>query len=775
MVAPAVSAWITAFWCTQFRSVPPSVPLVLAVLAAALLGWASVRTAGATTRRVFRRRLLPAGAVCLALAAAVSGGIVVGTGERLPSALELAARSSDVVQVAVEVVGSPTVLAGPTGRVVVDVSVAAVRIDDRHKGGRAGEMVTTELAVPAVLFVDADGLRIGEALELSARVEEGRPGDREAFVLTDIGGTVERSLAPDMSRSTTDTAGDLRAMFVDMSRELPGDGGKLLPGLAVGDTTLVDDALTERMTDASLSHLTAVSGANCALVVGAVLGFLALCGAPRWVRVGGSLVALGGFVVLVTPEPSVVRAAVMAAIVLVCHGLGRRSFGAPVLFLAVCVCLLVDPWLSREFGFALSVGATAGLLFLAGPLTALLRRVMPTALAAAVALPLAAQLACQPIIVLLDPSIPLWGIPANMLAAPAAPVVTILGMASCLLLPVLPPVATVLGALAWLPSQWIAGVASATDAAPLARLPGAPGLAGVISATVVLVLVAVLAGSRSSVVRRGVAVALVTSVCGYLAVIGGARVGELWTRPADWSVAMCDVGQGDAVLVRSGEHVALVDTGPDPEALDRCLTDLGIGRIDLLVLSHFDADHIGGVPAVVGRAEEVLHQTAREADERALISALIDGGSRATATSAGFRGTLGRVPWRILWPPPEPTPYTGNDGSVVIEFGGTVDAVFLGDLGADSELALLADGTVGTDYAIVKFAHHGSADQYAPLYERISATLALVSCGIDNDYGHPTKSALALLAHTGTAIARSDLQGTTLISVRDASLDMWSG
>jgi competence protein ComEC len=110
----------------------------------------------------------------------------------------------------------------------------------------------------------------------------------------------------------------------------------------------------------------------------------------------------------------------------------------------------------------------------------------------------------------------------------------------------------------------------------------------------------------------------------------------------------------------------------------------------------------------------------------------------------------------------------------VIEFGGEVNAIFLGDLGADSELALLAEGTVRSGYATVKFAHHGSADQYDALYERIGASLALVSCGADNDYGHPTRSALALLARTGAAVARSDRDGTTLVAARGSELVTWS-
>jgi competence protein ComEC len=752
MAAPAVGAWITAFACTQTRAVPAVLPIVLGAISIVLL---------LVSGLVDRGRILATLAVCLAVGAAVATGASLTTTQRTPEILERAASGSETIDVVVEVSAPPQTLDGPSGRVVVDVTILEA---DASRG------TASDLAVPAVLFVDGEGVAPQDVLGLAVRIEQGRTGDRAAFMLTAVGGTVATAVAS----PAIDPAGALRSGFVDAARTLPGDGGKLLPGLAVGETTLVDDALADRMTEASLSHLTAVSGANCALVVGAVLGVLSVCGSPRWVRVVGSLVALSGFVVLVTPEPSVVRASVMAGIVLVCHGIGRRSLGPPVLFLAVIVCLLLDPWLSREFGFALSVSATAGLLFLAAPLTALLHRAMPTVLAGAVAVPLAAQLACQPVVVLLDPSIPLWGIPANMLAAPAAPIVTILGMLACLVLPAVPPLGTVLLGVAWVPSQWIAGVAAVTDSAPLARLPGAPGATGVIVAAAVLVLIAVLAGSRSRRARRAVAATLVLAACCYVAVIGGSRIGQLWSRPDGWSIAMCDVGQGDAVVVRSEGRVALVDTGPDPAVLDRCLDDLGIGRIDLLVLSHFDADHVGGLAAVSGRATTVLHQPLREAADRALIAGLADAGSHPSETTAGAAGTLGRLPWRVLWPPPEPSTYTGNDGSVVIEFGGDVDAIFLGDLGADSELALLAEGTVRSGYAVVKVAHHGSADQYGALYDTISARLGLVSCGVDNDYGHPTSTALALLTRNGTAVARSDRDGTTLVARNDSELVTWS-
>jgi competence protein ComEC len=759
-VVPACAAWLAALVCTQLRDVPVWIPLVLCALSALLL--ATLVMIGRGRRRERAAALLATVCLTLAVAAAVSVIVTTGGAERRPAALEDAASHGGVVDLRLDVVGSPVALSAAGGLVVVDVTTTAV--------GRDGAVVSG-LDAPAVLFAADPGgtIATGSRLRVAARVEAGRPGDERAFVLRAVGEPVIAGAV-----GSTDPAAALRAGFAELARGLPGDGAALLPGLAVGDTTLVDDALDDRMTAASLSHLTAVSGANCALVVGAVFGVLALLGAPLWSRVAAALVALAGFVVLVTPEPSVVRAAAMAAIVLVGIVAGRPSAGVPVLGVAVIVTLLGDPWLSRSFGFALSVAATAGLLLLSGPLGRALEALIPRPLATALALPLAAQLACQPIIVLLDPTVPVWGVPANLLAAPAAPVATVLGMVACLLLPVTPVIATGVAALAWLPAQWIAGVATAAAAAPDGGLPWPSGAPGVLAWVVVLVGVSALVAARSRRLRRIVAVTLLLAAVGYGAVVGGARLGEVWTRPGDWSVAMCDVGQGDAVLLRSAGRVALVDTGPDSEGVDGCLSDLGVGQIDLLVLTHFDLDHVGGVAAVIGRTTEVLHQPVTDPADASLLAGLEAGGARLIETTTGVTGTLGDTPWRALWPPPDEPRYTGNDGSVVIEFGGAIDAILLGDLGADSELALLADGRVGTDYALVKFAHHGSADQYPPLYERIDARLALVSCGRDNDYGHPTRSALTLLRSEGTAVARTDRDGTTLVSVRGENLVTWS-
>jgi competence protein ComEC len=617
--------------------------------------------------------------------------------------------------------------------------------------------------VPVLAFGEhaEERLGIGARVEVSGRLAPSEPGDDVAFLFFTQGAPTMIAAPP----GYLDWANSVRQRFLAEATRLPGDGGALLAGLAIGDTSAVGDELDAAMKTSSLSHLTAVSGANCAIVIGLIMAAGAALGMPRLLRVGASGFVLVAFVVLVTPQPSVLRAAVMAALVLAALAAGRPGRGLPVLALAVLVLLVADPWLARTYAFVLSVLATAGLLLLAPPLARVLGRVLPQWLALVVAVPLAAQLACQPVLVLLDASLPTWGVVANLLAAPAAPLSTVVGLAACLALVVAPPLGSLLCQLAWIPSAWIAAVARFFAQAPAARLPWPEGVAGValLLVTTTVVLLAVL-GTRS--IRRWSAVVLVAVLVVYAGVqaIGALR------RPSDWQIAACDVGQGDAVLVRSASRVALIDTGPHPEPLRECLQTLGVGRIDLLVLTHYDLDHVGGAEAVLGIVDQAIVGPSGNPDDDRLVAQLRERGADVEQVSRGQGGMLGELQWRVLWPPPrlsgiEP----GNEASVSLDFqpvgectAGCLSSVFLGDLGAASQQRLLA--AVPLDRAqVVKVAHHGSADQYEALYERVRALVGVIGVGADNGYGHPTADALDILERAGTTAERTDEHGLILM------------
>ncbi|WP_332257615.1 ComEC/Rec2 family competence protein [Microbacterium sp. 1.5R] len=475
----------------------------------------------------------------------------------------------------------------------------------------------------------------------------------------------------------------------------------------------------------------------------------------------------------------VVRAAVMAGVAMLSLLLGRPSAGAGMLALSASGILIADPWLASTAGFALSVSASGALILLSPSLTRGLARFMPQPLALAIAVPTSAQLVCGPVIALFAEQQSLVGLVANLLAAPAAPIATVIGLLACLAAPV-GVLADLLAASAWLPAAWIAQTASITARLPFAQIAMVPGIASAVLVSVVSAAIGVILadGYRAVPVVRGVAAAVLAVALG----LGGAHVvlnGPLAsaTTPDEWSVAACDVGQGDALVVRSKGAIALIDTGPEPEPLASCLRELGVERVDLLVLTHFDLDHIGGVEAVQGRVGAVLHGPPGESGDERMLQHLADGGATVGQAAAGMRGDLGAASWQVLWPQRGSEAFPpGNDQSVVLEIGGggVPRSLFLGDLSGEAQRMLERTAHLRGGYAVVKVAHHGSADQDFPLYQDLHPSVALFSAGVDNDYGHPRAETLASLEAAGARVLRTDQQGRLLVGLAGDELQLWA-
>ncbi|WP_374699896.1 ComEC/Rec2 family competence protein [Microbacterium sp. B24] len=215
-----------------------------------------------------------------------------------------------------------------------------------------------------------------------------------------------------------------------------------------------------------------------------------------------------------------------------------------------------------------------------------------------------------------------------------------------------------------------------------------------------------------------------------------------------------------------------MDTGPDPRALTACLETLGVERVDLLVLTHFDHDHDGGTSAVAGRVDTVLHGPTAAPDDERTLTRLRDAGARLVRADAGMTGTLGDARWRVLWP--QPRTEAGNDGSVVLDIAGpsVPPMLMLGDLSAEGQRRLMATASLRPTYAVVKVSHHGSADQEPRLYRRVRATVALISVGA-NTYGHPRSETLAMLASVGARLARTDLEGLIMLWTEASTVRLW--
>jgi len=566
----------------------------------------------------------------------------------------------------------------------------------------------------------------------------------------------------------------LRQGLLDRSVNLDGDGGRLLPGLAIGDTSAVDRGLVQAMRDTSLSHLVAVSGANCAVVVGIVVGLISLVRGGVWAKLIGGTLALAGFVVLVTPEPSIIRAAIMAVIVLIFLALDKPLKGIPVLGMTVLIILGANPWMALDFAFA---------LLLVGPLSDLLGTVAPRWLAVVVAIPIAAQVACQPVLILLNPVVPVWSVVANALAAPAAPIATILGMLVCVTGPLLPPVADALAWAAWWPSAFIAFLGRFFASLPLVTVPFASGLpgvllmAGVAWGAVAFFLLRHPAQKRWRQLSGAIAsLSLVTVWLGYFlpGTLAAASI------PKDWVIAQCDVGQGDALVIRSGGRTILIDTGKYPEKLSTCLSFLGVRHLDLAIISHFDSDHVGAWPVIADRVDQVWVGPVLEDNHRDIVTALASAGATVLEVSAGTQLDIGDYRLRVVWPYSESFAEPGNDSSVVVSLeptagcGSCVSALFLGDLGEQPQRILMGREKFEA-LDVVKVSHHGSRDQYDGLYGSVRAQVGLIGVGEENTYGHPTRGALDILQASGTLPLRSDHEGIVTLSVdAEGQLVVWS-
>ncbi len=770
MVPVAAGTWAAALAATLSPSAAGGIALTLWVVCLICLGTIAAARRRGRRGGEGRARI----GVILVLVSAAAAGAASHVALAQPARVEaegFALGGGRAMVIQATVVGK--VESRATGEWVFDARA------DHVQTGSLGESVGFDISIRVQPSdVDrADDLDVGAQIEARGTARPAPTGDRAVL-------TVSASRGVDVSRGPTGilaAASDLRRGLVRSAGDLPPPGAGLVAGLAVGDTSAVSAELDAAMKESSLSHLTAVSGANCAIVVGLVFGAIAAMGGSRRARVAGGTGALIAFVVLVTPEPSVVRAATMAAIAMLGVLLGRTGAGLAVLSLAVAVLLIADPWLAGSLGFALSAVATGSLLLLARPLASGLQRWMPRAVALALSVPLAAQLACGPLLVIVTPTVPLYGVIANLLAAPAAPLATIAGLAACLTAP-LPWVQSGLTAIAWLPASWIAATAETVSALPGDQVPWLEGWVGVaalsaVSAAVLTVVAVTRARSRRLRLLRtgaGLLLAVMAGVVG-----GGAALASTagrWTLPGGWSVIACDVGQGDAVLLRSAGTVALIDTGPDPAVLQSCLSRVGVARIDLLVLTHFDLDHVGGVGAVVGRVATVVHGPAETADAALVIAQLADAGARTVRASAGMRGMLGGAQWNVLWPPARSRAFPeGNDASIVLDVrgGGVPASLFLGDLSASPQAALVASGRLAPPYDIVKVAHHGSADQDPLLYEYAEPAVALVTVGVGNTYGHPRAEVLDLLDDIGVRVARTDEQGLIALWRDGSDLLVW--
>lgn len=561
------------------------------------------------------------------------------------------------------------------------------------------------------------------------------------------------------------------------------DAVALALGITDGDTSLLTDNLKQQFKLLSLTHLTAVSGTNCAILVAATSIALSWLGARRRIRVVISLLVLASYLVLVGNQPSVIRAAIMSTVVLVSLNYGQRIPTVNVLALAVVIALALEPDFAGNLGFQLSVAATAGVVLLAPRLAVKFERLLPKALALLVAVAVSAQVCCLPILITLQSNIGAGAILANILAEPAVPPATILGLIAAIfsLVHIAPMSAVASGffAIATLPAAYLVSLSNWLVAA----LPTFPLPAGSLGMFWVLLLLAfsllwVSKAMHAKRVRLVVGLLLVGTLL--FSQLGRLPRGQF--APHGWVMVACDVGQGDATVIRANDSVALIDTGKDSVKIASCLNRLGVRRIALLELTHFDLDHVGAVAQVVSThqidealltqfpdvrpgavaVERILHRAHIPARKVALGDTGVLGDPKAT----------GAFSWLVL------TPHVGgagssssNDGSISMFWHSKAVNIFtMADLPASGQQRVMMEmpmwwtETYRQAPTVLKVSHHGSADQDPDFLSWVHPALSTISVGVGNDYGHPTQKALDWLRTYSNETLRTDLLGSISIT-----------
>ena len=542
---------------------------------------------------------------------------------------------------------------------------------------------------------------------------------------------------------------------------LDGDRRAVIAGVVLGE----DEGLTKELRDAfrasGLYHLLAVSGQNVALLAGGVLLIAWLAGVSRWIGELGALTAIVAYVVAVGWQPSVVRAGVAGVLTSLAWLVARPRDRWYFLLLGAAVLLGWNPYSLLEPGFQLSFTAVAAIFIVVPRAQRVLEGYpLPSWLRDVFAVSAACGLATAPIVLFHFGTVPVYAVLSNALAAPV--VGPLLGLA--LITSVLEPVsASAAHALAWANgwlAAYLAGCARLVGGLPqseLSSVTAAVGLGGVALALVALRL------RPPRAPKLAVLVSLVL------------LLGVGWRSwpsepppppPTGLRLTVLDVGQGDSIVLQVPEGAVVVDQGPPEGDVARQLGRIGVRRVAMLVLTHPQRDHVGGADRVLE-----THDVDSILDPALKVSSPDEEEARAEARErniplvlarAGQSYRLGRLRLRVLWPKDagDPGEDPNQNATVMLASYGSVDALLTADAESSVTLPLRPPPV-----EILKVAHHGSADEgLARLLTLVRPEVAVISCGVGNDYGHPAPSTVAALeATSGLALYRTDEYGRVTI------------
>lgn len=561
----------------------------------------------------------------------------------------------------------------------------------------------------------------------------------------------------------------MRRTAIDAFAAHGGDRAGLLQALACGyRPTMNASGAYEAFKTCGLAHLVAVSGAHLALVVGLFDALLRAMRMPRRIVMIVTIALISAYLVFAGIPISAVRAACMVVLALLSSVAKRRSASLNALALCIIGIIAVDPTTAVSASFVLSAGSTLGILLFAGRIAswfAFQHARLRDLVAAPLGMTLASNIATLPYSAALFSQLPFIAPVANVIAAPLFVLACTMSLLSALIACAVPAAAgliCMIGALAVTPlSVAVNAMAQVPYACIALSVPMLPAIALSVMLTIILWFWWPRFAGRQ--VAGGIG-AMVVLICA-----------GLWIAPhlAGDQLVMLDVGQGDAFLVRSQGRAILIDTGNQDALLRENLGRLGITRLDAVVVSHHDDDHCGSLPSLASYVQIGAVYTAADAllcpcdgCERLREDVRSACGSSLEGLAVGSTLQVGRFMFTIIWPD-RFAEEGGNADSVCLlaqldcDGDGACDwrTVFLGDAEQDELERMMDAGRLGA-VDVLKVGHHGSkVSLNESLADRLDPNIALISCGRNNRYGHPTDEALSCL-DDAEQVLRSDQMGT---------------
>jgi len=534
----------------------------------------------------------------------------------------------------------------------------------------------------------------------------------------------------------------------------------LVLGVVLGE----DEGLPERVRAdfraSGLAHLLAVSGQNVAFLALGVYGLGWLLRLSKVVRELATLGAIAAYVLAVGWQPSVIRAGVAGALASLAWLAARPRDRWHFLALGAVVLLAWAPTSLLDPGFQLSFAAVAGIFVGVPRLRARLEgSPLPARVVDVLGVAVVCGLVTAPIVLFHFGEAPVYTVPANAVAFPAAPAVLGLGLLAAAVDPLSPDAATALAWLAGWAAAWLELVARVFGSLPGAQVGARTALA----ATLVIGLVWVGARQAARVRLSGPGSAVALAAAGLVLVAAASawslRPTPAWHAPTGLRVTFLDVGQGDSVLLETPSARLLVDQGPPEANVAGQLRNMGIRSLSAVVLTHPQRDHVGGAADVIRQLhvgavlDPELAATGPEREEA--IAAARGRGVPIRILRSGSEFKAGGLVLRVLWPldPGLPSEDPNLNATVLSASYGETDVLLPADAESDVTLRLRLGA-----FEVLKVAHHGSVDPgLDELLRVLRPKVAVISAGRNNDYGHPRPETLAALATVpGLALYRTD-------------------